>query len=501
MIKYFKAITFVFLLTFSLGLLSAQSNYEDVVYLKNGSVIHGIIIEQIPNKSIKIKSGSNIFVYNITEVEKMTKEEISSSNNQESNSVSKYDENGLKEYLITKLKNESSGNLKFIDFQKTNGSSKMINGQDYYEIWFTFSFQPTKTVYKAGNSQLNAFMSGGLWSTFKVDLQKVGGYDAVLISNADQKPYQINQIITLSGKAELRKTEQTWLIQSLSFNKEVLSADAAGIARSLNISSSIKEGDSYFLLRDVPITGSSYFMFPAVKSSASGAIADLAKSVVYKSLSGFKRGKTITVDDFNNETSLEKWMISMDITKTSNTHKSGKMLITNTAYSGYECEIEMEWKMTKQSDPSESFAGKITVKTGIPSDNKTEQKALESAIRKFEDDVEDLLLSCSTFQAKVIGISELDKKGNPKEILLENAGHLSYGKTIYFIITKESSLYITSRNTISMTPIIATAVYKTTSEGNIVCKILSGEQNLTRELSYGGKLIAVSTVSRPAKVD
>lgn len=55
----------------------AQTNYEDVVYLKNGGVIHGIIIEQIPNKSIKIQtSDRNIFVYPMEEIDKFTKEQI-----------------------------------------------------------------------------------------------------------------------------------------------------------------------------------------------------------------------------------------------------------------------------------------------------------------------------------------------------------------------------------------------------------------------------------------
>lgn len=52
-----------------------KSEYVDVVYLKNGSVIKGMIIEQTPNVKIKIqtKDGS-IFVYKMEEVEKMTKE-------------------------------------------------------------------------------------------------------------------------------------------------------------------------------------------------------------------------------------------------------------------------------------------------------------------------------------------------------------------------------------------------------------------------------------------
>jgi hypothetical protein len=47
----------------------------EVVYLKNGSIIRGIIIEQIPGKSIKIQTeGGNVFVFTYDEIEKITKE-------------------------------------------------------------------------------------------------------------------------------------------------------------------------------------------------------------------------------------------------------------------------------------------------------------------------------------------------------------------------------------------------------------------------------------------
>ena len=52
-----------------------QQNYQDVVYLKNESIIRGVIIEQILNKSIKIETADkSVFVYQIDEIEKMTKE-------------------------------------------------------------------------------------------------------------------------------------------------------------------------------------------------------------------------------------------------------------------------------------------------------------------------------------------------------------------------------------------------------------------------------------------
>lgn len=64
----FLALTFPVIAT-------AQENMEDVVYLKNGSVIRGVIIEQVPNVSLKIQTADrNVFVFRIEEVEKITKE-------------------------------------------------------------------------------------------------------------------------------------------------------------------------------------------------------------------------------------------------------------------------------------------------------------------------------------------------------------------------------------------------------------------------------------------
>lgn len=58
----------------------SQNNYRDIVHLKNGSVIKGMIIEQIPNKQIKLEtSDGSVFVYEMDEIEKMSKEKIESS--------------------------------------------------------------------------------------------------------------------------------------------------------------------------------------------------------------------------------------------------------------------------------------------------------------------------------------------------------------------------------------------------------------------------------------
>jgi len=47
---------------------------ETVVYLKNGSIIKGTVIEQVPNKSIKLKTADgNIFVCQMDDIEKITR--------------------------------------------------------------------------------------------------------------------------------------------------------------------------------------------------------------------------------------------------------------------------------------------------------------------------------------------------------------------------------------------------------------------------------------------
>ena len=50
---------------------------EDVVHLKSGGLIRGTIIEQIPSKSLKIKTrDGNVFIYTMDEIAKMSREPV-----------------------------------------------------------------------------------------------------------------------------------------------------------------------------------------------------------------------------------------------------------------------------------------------------------------------------------------------------------------------------------------------------------------------------------------
>ena len=62
---------------FTLATYAQQPQYEDVVYLKNGSIISGMIVEQVPSQSIKIQTlDRNVFVFEMDQVERITKEEV-----------------------------------------------------------------------------------------------------------------------------------------------------------------------------------------------------------------------------------------------------------------------------------------------------------------------------------------------------------------------------------------------------------------------------------------
>lgn len=55
-----------------------QGRYRDVVHLKNGSIIRGVIIELIPSETVKIETADkSIFIFQMDEVDKIEKLDLS----------------------------------------------------------------------------------------------------------------------------------------------------------------------------------------------------------------------------------------------------------------------------------------------------------------------------------------------------------------------------------------------------------------------------------------
>ena len=75
--KLYFVFFIIFLILLPFFTLKAQPGMQDVIYLKNGSVIKGNITEHIIGSRIKIMTyGGNIFSFQYNEIEKMVKEEV-----------------------------------------------------------------------------------------------------------------------------------------------------------------------------------------------------------------------------------------------------------------------------------------------------------------------------------------------------------------------------------------------------------------------------------------
>ena len=72
-----RLISILFVAVFCVSEEVLGQQLEDVVYLKNGSIIKGVIVEQIPGESVKLETrDGNVFVFPMLEIAKITREQL-----------------------------------------------------------------------------------------------------------------------------------------------------------------------------------------------------------------------------------------------------------------------------------------------------------------------------------------------------------------------------------------------------------------------------------------
>lgn len=75
------------LLTFFISAVIHAQMISDIVYLKNGSVIKGMIVEQVPGKTIKVRTRDNLLIeINYQDIARIVKEETFAKENGSPNS-------------------------------------------------------------------------------------------------------------------------------------------------------------------------------------------------------------------------------------------------------------------------------------------------------------------------------------------------------------------------------------------------------------------------------
>ncbi len=137
---------------FFLPIILFSQQFEDVVYLKDGSIIRGVIIEQIPNVQIKIQSGPNIFVYKMDMIEKMAKEPLQS----KTSTYSSYNSSGSSSF--TKGKKSIGGLVRY--------SKMSYDGEDAYT---SFDIEPSIGYFLTNNFSINIGLIFNSYSSESTD--------------------------------------------------------------------------------------------------------------------------------------------------------------------------------------------------------------------------------------------------------------------------------------------------------------------------------------------
>jgi TM2 domain-containing membrane protein YozV len=172
------------LLCLSIFSIKAQQVYEDLVFLKNGSIIRGIIIEQIPNQSLKIqtKDGS-VYTYNIADVEKMTKEEVYYNRRYRHDNYNQYNETNP---------NYKSPTAAVLFSVLMPGGGQFYNGQTGKGVLMLGVSVASWCVAAAGISSMDYEGNGASFLVYLVGLAGVAGTSIWSIADASNTARALN---------------------------------------------------------------------------------------------------------------------------------------------------------------------------------------------------------------------------------------------------------------------------------------------------------------------
>ncbi|MCO6464514.1 MAG: hypothetical protein J5I52_10245 [Saprospiraceae bacterium] len=147
------------LLMFFMCILSVSAQMqqlEEVVYLKNGSVVRGVIIEQVPNERIRIQTrDGNIFVYTYNEIEKITKEAQIVPQNRYSNANSQVYSDDINKY-------------------KKGGASSTVLGVTFFAVGMPFMIQGIRGSTWSRNLYLGRLIPGTMLTAAGIPLMIIG---------------------------------------------------------------------------------------------------------------------------------------------------------------------------------------------------------------------------------------------------------------------------------------------------------------------------------------
>lgn len=441
--------------------INAQTKYEDVVYLKNGSIIHGIIIEQIPNESIKIKSGQNIFVYKISEVQKMKKEEVINEPNKEIKNKNITDFLGT--WIIRSKFDGPFGKKGSI----INQISISVNSSTYF----------VNIIDK--NNSMNTKDIANIVGKFLII--KDGGY----------APGEIKMFILDNGNLYFDGKEYSKLSNEINNQTEQNNSD---VNSTTNFPYNQIEKKSYFV-DNLPNFKNANIELAKIESLTTNFNVSEVQDVIKRAFENSSRFESNPRDK-----SVTNFSYEFTITSLNYTFDQGKKAVSNEPFSGYSCKILLKYKLINKTNNSTIYEETLTFEGGDPKLDTDKSNAYNLCLKRLSKTISNLILFYSPVLSNFESVESSDKKGFPKFIYLDNSKYFSSDMNIFFVLVEESNIYYKGGK-LTYSNAIATCDLKGINDNKLKCKILSGEEKLKSYIDNGKKIVAVSSIIKPEKVE
>ncbi len=197
--------TLIFLFVFITISFTQNTKAVDVVYLNDGSIIKGDIIEIIPNETIKIKIiGGNVFVFQMSTV-KSIKQEIESLSSVEQDTKTDKLINETKKYPgfdssynpneYSLLKNIGRIGGASVGLATMIGSLAM--GDEYFGTTVIPIVGPFITYFRVESDPYSTFLPGGEELLLIAGITQVGFFSLWIISLISESTYKSEHRLSL----------------------------------------------------------------------------------------------------------------------------------------------------------------------------------------------------------------------------------------------------------------------------------------------------------------
>ncbi|MGB1308152.1 MAG: hypothetical protein ACPG6B_04530, partial [Oceanihabitans sp.] len=454
------------------------------------------ITEMNPSGNLKIKTADgSVFVYAMSEVQKMEKEEFGGNKvNQETSSTINQDaiDDFFKSYLS---KNRPA--LKYIGASKKNGIKKEVLGQKIYEIEYELILETKQNIY------INASQFASGWSNRFVDdfsyTTKGGGAWENTMAG-EKKRIEKGKRIVANGTLNFEQTDNGW--RSTNFRNKNFKAvstnyispemaeekkqEQAKKQESYAIKGDWKTQDiaevellpTYSNVTEVPIFKNSInsFSVKKLKSKCENCRNDNLKSIdesLKKIIKQTNRFTETTKSELENSSNSSK--ITFYINDIIFKHLGVK---DNGDNKGFSCTIMYGVFIKGNFNTPQVLTFKDTkvgsAKTSLLRFYPTKESAFNGALKKFQKNAYNFIVKYEPYALNVLRV-ETDKKGKAKKIIFSKPTPFVNIKKGSFLVYKKGGLIIKDKK-YSFKSTIGKCKFKgETNDDEITCEISGGK--------------------------